>query len=44
MTIREEDKERVDQEEPFKFLIHPPVLISSQNNIVMKTKLYFIEI
>ena len=36
MTRREEDKERVDQEEPFKFLIHPPVPISCQNNTLMK--------
>jgi hypothetical protein len=32
----EEHKERVDQGEPFKFLIHPPVLISRQNNILLK--------
>ena len=33
---REEDKERVDQEEPFRFLVHPPVLIFCQNNTLMK--------
>ena len=43
MTRREEDKERVDQEEMFNFLIHPPVVISCQNNTLMK-KPYFIEI
>jgi hypothetical protein len=36
MMRREEHKERVDQGEPFIFLIHPPVLISCQNNILMK--------
>ena len=36
MMRREEAKERVDQGEPFKFLIHPPVPISYQNNTLMK--------
>jgi hypothetical protein len=36
MTRREEHKERVDQGEPFRFLIHPPVLIPCQKNILMK--------
>ena len=36
MTRKQEDKEKVDQEEPFIFLIHPLVLISSQNNTLME--------
>ena len=36
MTRREEHRERVDQGRPFIFLIHPPVLISCQKNILMK--------
>ena len=38
MTRREEAKERVDQREPFKFLIHPAVPISCQNNTLMEEK------
>ena len=41
MTRREEAKERVDQEEPFKFLIRPPVPISRQNNTLMNKKIIF---
>ena len=36
MTRGEGAKERVDQGEPFKFLVHPPVPISCQNNTLME--------